>query len=85
MLNLFILFTIGGIIGWIASVIMQAEQGQNVLLNILTGISGAYLAGLATNDGAINRGLGPLSLFGALCGSVLLLGIVTLIRRGRAR
>ena len=83
MLNLFILFTIGGGTGWIASSIMQGEQGQNILINILTGISGAYLAGLATNDGAINRGLSPLSLFGALCGAVLSLGIVTLIRRGR--
>jgi uncharacterized membrane protein YeaQ/YmgE (transglycosylase-associated protein family) len=84
-LNLFIYLVIGGIIGWIASVIMRTDKEQGVLLNIIVGVIGAYLAGLLTNGGAINRSLDGWSLLAALCGAVLLLGIMNLIRKGRIR
>jgi uncharacterized membrane protein YeaQ/YmgE (transglycosylase-associated protein family) len=83
--NFFILLVIGGILGWLASVVMRTDKEQGVLLNILVGASGAYIAGLVTNGGAINRSLSGWSLLAAFCGAVLVLGIANLIRKGRIR
>ena len=78
---------VGGIIGWLASLIMRTDAQQGVLLNIVVGIVGAFLAGLILNGGSINNG-DPLSITNilySLLGAVVLLAIVNLIRRGTVR
>lgn len=85
MVNFFIYLVIGGIIGWLASLIMKTDAQQGVIANIVVGVVGAYLAGLALNGGAINRDLGPASLGAALAGSVLVLAVYNMIRKGRIR
>ena len=37
---------IGGVVGWLASLIMRTDAQQGVLLNIVVGIVGAFIAGL---------------------------------------
>jgi uncharacterized membrane protein YeaQ/YmgE (transglycosylase-associated protein family) len=46
MLNFFSWLIVGGIIGWLASMIMRTDAEQGTLLNIIVGIVGAILAGL---------------------------------------
>jgi len=88
--NLIILLIVGGIIGWVASLIMRTDAQQGILLNVVVGIVGALLAGFlitplvggaSITDGALNI----TSILISLLGAVVLLGIVNLVRRGSVR
>ncbi len=89
-MNLIIWLIVGGIIGWIASMIMRTDGQQGIILNVVVGIIGALLAGwLLTpllGSGTINQNDFSLSgLLVSLLGAVVLLGIVNLVRRGSVR
>ena len=87
-MNFIIWLIIGGIIGWLASLIMRTNEG--LILNIVVGIIGALLAGWFISPlvgiGTINQSDFSLpSLVVSLIGAIVLLAIVNLIRRGRVR
>ncbi len=56
MINILIWVIIGGIVGWLASLIMRTDAQQGILMNIVVGIVGAFLGGLIFSGGDINRG-----------------------------
>jgi uncharacterized membrane protein YeaQ/YmgE (transglycosylase-associated protein family) len=90
MINLILILIVGGLIGWLASIVMRTNAQQGVLLNIVVGIVGALLAGflLAPLFGTGNITQGDFSLpalLVSLLGSVILLAIVNLFRRGAVR
>lgn len=81
---------IGGIVGWLASIIMKRDSQQGILLNIVVGIVGAVLGGWlisplvgvpTINQGVISLG----TLLVSLGGAVILLLLVNLVRRGAPR
>ncbi|MDL2253815.1 GlsB/YeaQ/YmgE family stress response membrane protein [Ruminococcaceae bacterium OttesenSCG-928-I18] len=76
---------VGGVAGWVAGLIMKGS-GSGILMNIIIGIVGAFLGGMIMNlIGNVGMtGFNLWSFFVAILGSVLLLGIVGLFRRGRA-
>lgn len=76
---------VGGIIGWLASMIMRTDGQQGIFLNIIVGIVGSFIAGLLFNGGSIGAGLTLMSFLASLLGAVILLAIVNLVRRGRVR
>ncbi len=81
---------IGGILGWIASLIMHTDAQQGIFLNIVVGIIGAMVAGLLLTPllgiGTINQNnLSLPALLVSLLGSIILLAIVNLFRRGAVR
>jgi len=89
-MNLIILLVVGGLIGWVASMIMRTDAQQGVFLNIVVGIVGALLAGVLITpliggasimDGALNIQ----SILISLVGAVILLAIVKMFRRGTVR
>lgn len=85
-MGIIIWLIIGGIVGWLASLIMRTDAQQGILLNIVVGIVGAFLGGLLFNRGNINEA--PLSVTAfivSLIGAVILLAIVNLFRRGSLR
>lgn len=89
-MNLIIMLIVGGVIGWLASIIMRTDGQQGIFLNIVVGIVGAALAGYVITPflgGApITSGALDLkSLVVSLLGAVVLLGIVNLMRRGSVR
>jgi len=89
-MNLIILLIVGGVLGWIASLIMRTDGQQGILLNIVVGIVGAILAGFVLNPliGGGNIMSGNLSLSAilvSLLGAVVLLAIINLFRRGSVR
>ena len=90
MLNLIVWLVVGGIIGWVASIIMKTNARQGALMNIVVGVIGAFLGGLVLapifGAGTINQGdFSPMSLLVSLIGAVVLLAVVNLFRRGRNR
>jgi uncharacterized membrane protein YeaQ/YmgE (transglycosylase-associated protein family) len=88
-MNLIIWLVIGGIVGWLASIIMKRDGQQGIVLNVIVGIVGALLAGYLISPlvgvGSINSGLSIGSFLVSLLGAVVLLAIVNLFTRGRAR
>jgi uncharacterized membrane protein YeaQ/YmgE (transglycosylase-associated protein family) len=85
MLGIIIWLIVGGVIGWLASVIMRTDGQQGILLNIVVGIVGAFLAGLVLGGGSINNDINLTSVLYSLLGAIVLLAIVNLIRRGSVR
>ena len=86
MINLIIWLIVGGVIGWLASIIMRTDAQQGIFLNIVVGIIGAFIGGLIISGGSINNApLNITSFLVSLLGAVILLAIVNLIRRGSVR
>jgi uncharacterized membrane protein YeaQ/YmgE (transglycosylase-associated protein family) len=85
-MGLIIWLIIGGIVGWLASIIMRTDAQQGVLLNIVVGIVGAVIGGLILGRGNINNaGLSVSTFLVSLLGAIVLLAIVNLVRRGSVR
>lgn len=80
---------VGGIIGWIASMIMGRDASMGVILNIVVGLIGSLLGGwIGTALLGIGATLTTFSIPGllmSLLGAVVLLGIMNLLQRGRVR
>lgn len=90
MVNFLVWIIVGGLIGWVASMIMRTNAQQGILLNIVVGIVGAFLAGWFLTPffggGTINQSNFSLSaMLISLLGAVILLAIVNLFQRGRVR
>lgn len=73
---------LGGLAGWIGSMIMGTDASQGILLNVIVGIIGALLGGAIFNmfGSAGVTGLNFYSLLVATLGSVLFIWIVQLVR-----
>jgi uncharacterized membrane protein YeaQ/YmgE (transglycosylase-associated protein family) len=89
-MNILIWLVVGGVIGWIASLLVGTDAQQGVVLNVVVGIVGALVGGWLISPmlgvGTINEGAFNLASLGvSLAGAVILLVIVNLIRRGTAR
>ncbi len=85
-MGLIVWLIVGGVIGWLASIIMRTDAQQGIFLNIVVGIVGAFLGGLMISGGSINNAPLTISSFlVSLLGAVVLLAIVNLVRRGRVR
>ena len=89
-MNLIIWLVVGGVIGWIASLIMKTDAQQGLVLNVVVGIVGALIGGWVLSPlvgaGTLNQGDFSLpGLFVSLVGAVILLFIVNLIRRRAPR
>lgn len=78
---------LGGIAGWLASMVMNRDASMGILWNIVVGVVGGvigsaignYTGFLSTESGWI------MYLVTAVIGAVILLGIVNLVQRGRVR
>ena len=89
-MNIVIWLVVGGLIGWVASMLMNTNGQQGMLLNIVVGIVGAAIGGWlisplvglpSINQGSFSVG----ALLVSLVGAVILLLAVNLVRRGTAR
>jgi len=80
---------VGGVVGWLASIVMRTDAQQGILLNVVVGIVGALLAGFIVSSmlgiGTINQGISIATFLVSLVGAIILLAIVNLFRRGRVR
>ena len=89
MTGIIIWLIVGGIIGWLASMVMKTDGQQGILLNIVVVIVGAFIGGfigpMLGLGGGINAAISLPSILVSLVGAIILLAIVNLIRRGRPR
>ena len=87
-MNLIIWLLVGGIIGWLASIVMKTNAQQGIILNVTVGIVGALLGGWLISPlvgvGTINQdNFSFPSLLVSFVGAAVLLAIVNLVRRRR--
>ena len=89
-MNFIIWLIVGGVIGWLASLMMKTDGQQGIILNVVVGIVGAMLGGWLISPlvgvGTINQDSFSLpALVVSFIGASILLAVVNLIRRGSVR
>ena len=89
-MNFIIWLVVGGLIGWVASMIMKTDAQQGVILNVVVGIVGSMLGGWfiapLLGSGTVNSNdFSVMGVLSSLMGAVLMLAIVNLFRRGWVR
>lgn len=89
-MNFIIWIIVGGILGWLASMVMRTNGQQGLILNILVGIVGAFVAGLVLTPllgiATINQSNFSLpGLIVSFMGALILLAVVNLFSRRRVR
>jgi uncharacterized membrane protein YeaQ/YmgE (transglycosylase-associated protein family) len=85
-MNLMVLLAVGGLIGWFASIVLR--HPESVLMDMVTGVAGAVVAGLVLwlGVGAAHTPAGSAAgLWVPALGAILLLTISNLLRRGAFR
>ena len=91
MITFLIALVMGGIIGWLASKVMNTDAQQGIFVNVVVGCVGSMLGGFlfsfftgGTQD-MRDAPFNPVTLAVAFAGAIVLLGIVNLIRKGKVR
>jgi uncharacterized membrane protein YeaQ/YmgE (transglycosylase-associated protein family) len=80
---------VGGVAGWLASMVMGRDASMGILWNIIVGIIGALIGNVLA--GALFGVQGTIQTFNltgfiiAIIGAIVLLAIVNLVQRGRVR
>ena len=88
-MGILIAIIVGGVAGWLASIVMGRNASMGIILNVIVGVIGAFignwlLAPLLGFGGSIQEfNLGAFVI--AILGAVILLAIVNLVQRGRVR
>ena len=80
---------VGGVAGWLASLVMNRNSSMGVVMNIVVGCVGSLIGNLLAGPlFGIRGSVQNFSLTGliiAFVGAVVLLAIVNLVQRGRVR
>ena len=90
-MGLIVALIVGGIIGWLASIVMRTDAQQGILLNVIVGIVGSlvgsFLLGplLGAPGNILNAPFNIMTLIAALIGAIILLAAINLFRRGKVR
>ena len=85
-MNLIVWLALGGVVGWLASLLLRMHARQGIVLNVVVGLVGAFLAGwfvapLAGVDGINQIEFNPPSVLVSLLGALVLVALVNLVRR----
>ncbi|CAN5408477.1 GlsB/YeaQ/YmgE family stress response membrane protein [soil metagenome] len=83
-MNIIIWLIVGGVVGWLASMVMRTDGQQGIILNIVVGIVGSFIASFLFGGG-INQAITLYTFLASLVGAIILLAVVNLIRRGSVR
>ena len=74
--SLLITLIIGGVIGWLASILMRANGQMGILANVIVGIVGAYLGVAIANAVGVQANSAPAAWIVAILGAAVLIGIL---------
>lgn len=74
---------LGGLAGWVASIIMKKNASMGIIANIIVGIVGAFIGGFVMNlvGGWSITGFNIKSFVVALIGAIILLAVLNLFKR----
>jgi uncharacterized membrane protein YeaQ/YmgE (transglycosylase-associated protein family) len=80
MWNIIVTLILGGIVGWLASIIMKTNAQMGIIANIIVGIVGAFLGFWLAGLAGIATGGGIVRWIVALLGAVLLIFILKILK-----
>lgn len=85
-MGLIIWIIVGGIAGWLASIVMKSNVSGSLVTNIIVGILGGFIGGwvldLIGGGGGVT-GLNIASILTAFIGAVVLLAVLRFVQRRR--
>ena len=84
-MGLIILIIAGALLGWLASIFLQLEDGRSIARNILAGTIGSLIVGVATSGGIFLGSIQGITLLWAALGAVVLIGAYNLFRQKALR
>lgn len=79
---------VGGIAGWLASMVMNRDASMGIMWNVIAGCVGSVVGNLVANQFGIAGSVQDFSITGlavAFVGAVIVLGVLNLVQRGRVR
>jgi len=88
MIGWIIALVVGGVAGWLASLVMNRDASMGIFWNIVVGCVGSVVGNLIARPLGFGGSVQEFSIEGlvvAVVGAVVLLGIVNLVQRGRVR
>ena len=75
-MNIIITLVVGGVIGWIGSMIMKTDAQMGILANIVVGIVGSWLGFWLAGVLGLATGGGLMRWVAAVAGAVVLLALL---------
>ena len=79
-MGLIILIVTGALLGWLATIALQIEDGRGILRNVVAGIVGSLGVGLATSGGVFLGAIRASTLLWAVAGAIVLNGLYNFVR-----
>jgi uncharacterized membrane protein YeaQ/YmgE (transglycosylase-associated protein family) len=74
--NLVVTLIIGGVVGWLASILMRANGQMGIVANIIVGIAGSFLGVFVANALGVRAHTAPAAWIVAVLGAALLIAIL---------
>ena len=74
--NLIVTLIIGGVVGWLASVLMRANSQMGIVANVIIGIAGSFLGVYVANALGVRAHGTPMAWIIAVLGAALLIWIL---------
>jgi uncharacterized membrane protein YeaQ/YmgE (transglycosylase-associated protein family) len=74
--NLIVTLIIGGVIGWLASILMKTNAQMGIVANVIVGIIGSFLGGFVANALGVRAHSTPASWVVAVLGAALLIALL---------
>lgn len=88
-MGILIAIVIGGLAGWLASIALKRDAEQGILLNVIVGVAGAFIANLLiaplVGTEADITEFSLTSFLLSFAGAAILLAIVNLVTRKKLR
>lgn len=81
-MGLAILFAIGGVLGWLSSIIQSQTDGREILIDIGAGVLGALLLGLLMSSSSLVKEISASTFFFGCIGAAGGLLVAHMVRRG---
>jgi uncharacterized membrane protein YeaQ/YmgE (transglycosylase-associated protein family) len=74
--NLIVTLIIGGVIGWLASIMMKTNAQMGIVANVIVGIIGSFLGVAVANALGVRAHTTPAAWIIAILGAALLIAIL---------
>jgi uncharacterized membrane protein YeaQ/YmgE (transglycosylase-associated protein family) len=79
-MGLIILIVTGALLGWLATIALQIEDGRGILRNVVAGVVGSLGVGMATSGGVFLGAIRASTLMWAMLGAIVLIALYNVVR-----
>lgn len=74
--NFVVTLIIGGLVGWLASILMRTNAQMGILANIIVGVSGSFLGAAIARELGVRAHTTPETWVVAVLGAALLIAVL---------